>query len=107
MNQNKKLKNQIKKINQQLVNKYGASKVILFGSAAWDPQKKPSDLDFLVIKSGADKIKQGRLLSLYELIEKEIAADFLVYTPKEYSTLLKMGDPLMKKIEKEGKVLHG
>ena len=99
------LDNQIKKIVNQLVNQYGASKVVLFGSTVWGDKDKANDLDFLVIKSGLEE--QGRLEKIYSFIQKEVAADFLVYTPKEYAWLLKKGEPMIKLIEEKGKVLYG
>jgi phosphotransacetylase len=41
------------------------------------------------------------------LIERNIAADILVYKPEEIKERLEMGDPFIKKIFKEGKVLYG
>lgn len=97
---------QIQKIKKQLVEKYGAEKIILFGSSIWSDNDKPNDLDFLILKSGVDK-RDNRLLTVYKTIEKEMAADFLVYTPEEYSNLIKMGDPFIKKIKERGRVIYG
>lgn len=41
------------------------------------------------------------------LIERNIPVDFLVYRPEEFEKRLEMGDPFLKAILKEGKVLYG
>jgi hypothetical protein len=51
---------------------------------------------------GADRIRE-----LHRLIERNIPADFLVYRPDEFSERLALGDPFLKAILREGKVLHG
>jgi hypothetical protein len=41
------------------------------------------------------------------LIDRNIAADMLVYRPDEFEKRVKLGDPFIKNILKEGKVLYG
>lgn len=41
------------------------------------------------------------------MIERNIPVDFLVYRPEELENRLKMGDPFLKAILKEGRVLYG
>lgn len=43
---------------------------------------------------------------VYKLVEKNIAADFLVYRLDEYNAGLKLGDPFLKTISKRGKTLY-
>jgi len=51
---------------------------------------------------GADRIREAQ-----RLIDRNIAADFLVYRPEEFEQRLAMGDPFLTAIVREGKVLHG
>ena len=44
---------------------------------------------------------------LDELIERNIAADMLVYRPNEFEERIKLGDPFIKTILQEGRVLYG
>ena len=97
---------QIRSITNQLVTKYQAEKVIVFGSAAKGKMRQGSDLDFLVIKRD-DRSFHQRLVDLYRLIEKDMAADFIVYTPSELTERVEMGDPFIKSILKNGRVLYG
>jgi hypothetical protein len=41
------------------------------------------------------------------LIERNIPVDFLVYRPDEFESRLAMGDPFLKAILREGKVVYG
>ena len=98
---------EIKNIALQIIEKYEPEKIILFGSAARGESSPDSDADFLIIKKetplyGADRIRQ-----LSRIIQRNIPADFLVYRPEEFKKRLKMGDPFLKSILKEGKVLYG
>lgn len=97
---------QVDSITEQLINKYKAKKVILFGSAVSGKMTKDSDLDFLIIKDDK-KDPYHRIVEVYGLVEKDIAADFLVYTPEEFSERLRLGDPFVTSILSEGRVLYG
>lgn len=97
---------QIDSIKTQLVNKYKPDKIILFGSGATGEMTEDSDLDFFIIKDDKRRF-HDRMVELYRIIEKDVAADFIIYTPKEVSERLNMGDPFIKSIFEEGKVLYG
>jgi len=101
------LEKEIQSITSQIVKKYKPTKVILFGSAArgeFDPEK--SDLDFFVVKNDKRK-KFKRMQTLYQLVQKNLPADFIVYTPKEVAERSKLGDPFILSILREGKILYG
>jgi hypothetical protein len=44
---------------------------------------------------------------LDDLIERDIAADMLVYRPEEFEERIKLGDPFIKNILNEGRILYG
>jgi hypothetical protein len=44
---------------------------------------------------------------LDRLIERNIACDLLVYRPDEFEERIKLGDPFIKSIFREGQVLYG
>jgi len=100
------LEAEIKNITSQIVAKYKPEKIILFGSAVWGKFGPDSDLDFFVIKDDRRRHIE-RMQEMYMLVDKNIAADFLVYTPKEVKTRLVLGDPFIKMIFEEGRVLYG
>ena len=98
---------EIETIVQQLIYKYGPSKIILFGSAARGEYDKVNDLDFLILKQDVPSRGLDRMRELDDLIDRNMAADMLVYRPEEFEHRIKLGDPFIKKILSEGRVLYG
>lgn len=97
---------EINSIKNQLIEKYKPEKIIMFGSAAWG-EEEINDIDLLIIKADTPYYGIDRMRELDRLIERNIAADMLVYRPEEIKERLEVGDPFIKKIFKEGKVLYG
>ena len=98
---------EIESITTQLIEKYGPEKIILFGSAARGETGPDSDADFLIIKKQTPYYGSDRIRELSPIIERNIPVDFLVYRPEEFEKRLEMGDPFLKAILKEGRVLYG
>jgi len=103
----RKIHREIESIVQQLIHKYGPSKIILFGSAARGEYDKVNDLDFLILKQDVPSRGLDRMRELDDLIERNMAADMLVYRPDEFEERIKLGDPFIKAILSEGKILYG
>lgn len=97
---------QIDSITKQLIQKYKPEKIILFGSAAGGSMTPDSDLDFFIVKDDK-KDAYHRMVEVSGLVEKDIAADFIIYTPQELSERLRLGDPFIKSIVSKGRVLYG
>lgn len=97
---------EIENIKNQLIEKYKPEKIILFGSAAWG-EGEINDIDLFIIKRDIPYYGSDRLLELYNLIKADAAVDYVVYKPEETKERLSLGDPFIKKIFKEGKVLYG
>ncbi len=100
------LQEEVESIKNQLVEKYKAERIILFGSAVSGQMSSDSDIDFFIVKSD-EKGFHERLVDVYRLIKKNVAADFIVYTPQELKERVTLGDPFIRSILKEGKVLYG
>jgi predicted nucleotidyltransferase len=98
---------EIESILAQIVEKYQPLKVILFGSAAKGEFEEVDDLDFLILKEDVPSTGLARMRELDELIERNMAADMLVYRPDEFDDRVRLGDPFIKSILKEGRVLYG
>ncbi|MFH1953334.1 MAG: nucleotidyltransferase domain-containing protein [Pseudomonadota bacterium] len=98
---------EIEIIVEQIIRKYRPMKIILFGSAGRGEYDKVNDLDFLIIKKDVPLHGLERMRELDELIERNIAADMLVYRPDEFDERIKLGDPFIKTILREGRVLYG
>jgi uncharacterized protein len=98
---------EIQTIIAQIIEKYKPEKIILFGSAINGELGSDSDVDLLIIKRDSPKYGADRIRELSKIIDRNIPVDFLVYRPEEFKKRLKMGDPFLKAILKEGKVLYG
>lgn len=98
---------EINSIVRQLVDKYRPIKVILFGSAARGDFDRVNDLDFLIIKDDVPFLGIDRMRELDEIIDRKMAADMLVYRSAEFDERTALGDPFIKTILKEGRVLYG
>lgn len=101
------LKKEIDSIAGQLVAKYHAQKIILFGSAARGNYGPDSDLDFLVVKDDVPLLGRERMREVRKMIESHLPVDYLIFKNEELENRLRMGDPFLKGIFTEGKVLYG
>ena len=98
---------EIQSITEQIIKKYRPDRIILFGSAASGNPNSESDADFLIIKKETPYLGADRIRELSRLISRDIAVDFIVYRPDEFEKRIKMGDPFLEAITKEGKILYG
>jgi predicted nucleotidyltransferase len=101
------LAKEIESITVQIVEKYRPERIILFGSAARGEFTPDSDADFLIVKKDTPLYGADRIRELSRLIERNIAIDFVIYRPEELNQRMEMGDPFLKAVLKEGKVLYG
>jgi predicted nucleotidyltransferase len=96
---------EVQNIVEQLIRMYKPEKVILFGSLVKGKIKEGTDIDFFIIKNaptfGIDWIRQ-----LDALVKYKLATDFIVYKPEEVKERLRLGNPFIKSIFEEGKVLY-
>lgn len=105
--ESKELIDEINNIVEQIIQRYKPLKIILFGSAGRREYDKVNDLDFLILKEDVPSYGLDRMRELDELIDRSVAADMLVYRPDEFEDRIKLGDPFIKTILKEGRVLYG
>jgi predicted nucleotidyltransferase len=103
----KQIEEEIKNITQQLIEKYKPEKIVLFGSAASGKFGPDSDLDFLIVKKKTPYYGIERMREVERLIDTSFPCDFLVARPNEVKKRLWLGDPFLKLIFKEGRVLYG
>src|SRR4030042_5929667 len=96
----------IDKIKIQLIEKYKPDKIILFGSSAWG-EGDINDIDLFIIKRDVPFYGADRITELYRLMDVEEPVDFIVYKPEEVEERFSLGDPFIKKIFRDGKVLYG
>lgn len=102
-----KFQKEIENITTQVIEKYNPEKIILFGSAARGELTSDSDADFLIIKKVTPYYGADRIRELSRTVDRNIPVEFLVYRPEEFKKRVEMGDPFLKAVLKEGKVLYG
>jgi len=102
----KQFDEEIKNIVEQLINLYKPEKIVLFGSLANGEVKTGTDIDLFIIKSNVPELGVDRIRQLDALIKYRLATDFIVYRPDELEQRLKLGDPFVKGILEQGKVLY-
>ena len=92
----------------RLRDEYGAEAVILYGSRADGSARADSDVDLLIIKSGAssgiERFKEVR--AVLSDLEDGLRLDTRTYTPAEVEGTLARGDHFVQDIILQGKVLH-
>jgi len=103
---NDRFDKEIKNIIEQLIILYKPQKIILFGSLVRDNTKAGTDIDLFIIKKDVPNLGVDRIRQLDRLIKYKLATDFIVYKPEEVEQRLKLGDPFIKSIISEGKVLY-
>lgn len=97
---------EIQRLVGKIVREYDPEKVVLYGSRAWGEPEDDSDIDLFIIKQTTqDPLAMMRDVDRI-IYDRTVAVDALVYTPQQCDRRLKMGDPLIKKIFADGKVLY-
>ncbi len=97
---------QIKKVAEQIYDKYQPEKIILFGSWAWGVPGPDSDVDLLIVK----QTENTRLLAREidgQIFPRPFPIDLIVYRPEQVEKRKAMGDFFINDILTKGKVLYG
>lgn len=96
---------EIDKIVNVLKNKYGPSRIILYGSAASGRLNRDSDIDLLIIKNTPLK-RRERIRQVSDLfLERRIPFDPMILTEAEVSIAAR-NNPVVKNIINSGKILY-
>jgi predicted nucleotidyltransferase len=103
---NERFDKEIQNIAEQLIRVYKPQKIILFGSLVKGRLSPGTDIDLFIIKNDVPSLGVDRIRQLERLIKYRLATDFIVYTPMEVEQRLKLGDPFIKSILEEGKVIY-
>ncbi len=103
---NDRFDKEIQDIVEQLIRVYKPQKIILFGSLVRGKLNPGTDIDLFIIKEDVPNLGIDRIRQLERLIKYRLATDFIVYKPVEVEQRLKLGDPFVKSIFEEGKVIY-
>ncbi len=96
---------EIKRIVDQIIEKYQPEKIILFGSFAYGKPGVASDVDLLIIKQ-TNQRRVDRIKEVLMKVQSDLPIEPLVYTQKELETRIDLGDFFFQNIIKKGKVLY-
>jgi predicted nucleotidyltransferase len=96
----------IRAVVQQIAEKFQPEKIILFGSYAYGQPRPESDVDLLVIMETPLRLRQQRLEISRALSPRPFPLDIVVHTPKELEERVALGDPFLREIMDQGKVIY-
>ena len=96
----------IEGIARCIVEQFHPEKVILFGSRAWGVPQEDSDVDILVIMQGQGPSLARGLRVRQACRPRRVAMDLLVKTPAEIEHRLEIGDPFIRRVLEEGRLLY-
>jgi len=100
-----KLETELRRVVGILRAGYFPEKLILFGSLAEGRTEENSDIDLLIIKQTNKKFTD-RIGDVLRICRPRMAADFIVYTPREFSYLKETNDFVRREIIEKGKVIY-
>ncbi|VVB90153.1 Nucleotidyltransferase domain protein [uncultured archaeon] len=99
-------KENIVQIANKIAECFNPEKIILFGSYAWGKPDRDSDLDLFVIMESIERpIKRAAALRRI-LKNRYVPMDIIVRTPEELKHRIEIGDPFIKKILRDGRVIY-
>ena len=93
-------------LTRLLVDRFGARRVVLFGSRARGDARPDSDFDVFVEMESTDRPPERNARILAEIGLRPWSLDLLVYTPDEVARVRPIPGTLLSMIESEGRVLH-
>lgn len=88
-----------------LIHRFGALKIIVFGSFAGNEILEWSDLDLVVVRDTPLRFLD-RSAELIRALQPQVGVDFLVYTPAEWDRLTRENLFVRKEIFEKGKELY-
>lgn len=99
------VRNQIKKLAEQIAREFHPDKIILFGSHAYGRPGPDSDVDLLVIMRFRGRPVRQTITILNKL-NVLTPIDLLVRSPEQVQERLALGDQFMREIVERGKVMY-
>lgn len=90
----------LKAIADRLRDRYGAERVLVYGSVARGKPTEHSDIDLLVVAATQERFyeRMGSVLAIVRDISHGIPLAPIVLTPEELSTRLARGDQFVQEI---------
>lgn len=95
----------IAEVVRQIVEQFHPIKIVLFGSYAYGTPREGSDVDLLVVMDTPLR-EVDQAIEICQSIDYWFGIDMLVRTPTAIAQRLQLGDPFIKEILTQGKVLY-
>ncbi|HOO45722.1 MAG TPA: nucleotidyltransferase domain-containing protein [Deltaproteobacteria bacterium] len=89
----------------ELCRLFDPEKVILFGSHAVGKATPESDVDVLVLMDYKGKATQ-RAFEIRKAVRRNFPLDLIVRRPKDVSQRISQGDPFLREVMKNGRVVY-
>ena len=96
----------IQAVADRIATRFSPDKVILFGSRAWGEPRADSDVDLMVIMDSDERPARRSARISMECRPPFVAMDIMVRTPAEIEARLRIHDPFIGRILREGVVLY-
>ena len=90
---------------RQIVQQFQPKKIILFGSYGRDNPHPESDVDLLVVMDTPLRSTE-QAVRICQSIEYHYGLDLIVFKPSVLAQRLALGDPFLREVVREGKVLY-
>mgnify|MGYP001570522130 CR=1 FL=1 len=97
---------EVKRLAEKIKNDYQPEKIFIFGSFAKGKINPDSDVDFFIIKKTAKPRRERQREVARLLLDRRIAVDVLIFTPREAASRKAMGDNFIIDILKTGKLIY-
>jgi len=98
----------VKELLSEIVNrlrKSGVKKAILFGSYARGEMDKYSDIDLVIVQDTNERYVK-RIVEFQSFCDLPVQVDIFVYTPSEFDYMIKIKNPFIERVLKEGRVIY-
>jgi predicted nucleotidyltransferase len=95
----------IGELASQIAARFKPRRIILFGSYACGNPGPLSDIDLLIVmETPLREIRQA--IEIRQYLNPLFGVDILVYTPSRLKQRLEIGDPFIKEVLTQGKILY-
>lgn len=96
----------LRSLTRLLVDRFGARRVVLFGSRARGDARPDSDFDIFVEMDSKERPPERNARILAAIGMRPWGLDLVVYTPEEVARVRRIPGTLLSIIEAEGRILH-
>ncbi len=96
---------EIEELADQIGREFHPERIVLFGSHAYGHAGRDSDVDLLVVMSYVGKSWETAT-QIRNRVRPSFPLDLLVRSPDQVRERLGMGDPFLREIVRDGKVLY-